>query len=114
MGRYCRCAANQDQKAGQQGTQDQYPKADDQHEPVHTRYPEEHEALEEELSSWLGTEDALLFSSGYAANVGTIAALAGRMAFFALSVSLFALSVSLFALPVSSCAFSSAFAFAGS
>jgi 8-amino-7-oxononanoate synthase len=38
----------------------------------------EHTALEAELSAWLGTEDALLFSSGYAANLGTIAALASH------------------------------------
>ncbi len=37
-----------------------------------------HEAAESALASWLGTETALLFSSGYAANVGTVAALAGR------------------------------------
>ena len=37
-----------------------------------------HEAAETALASWLGTEAALLFSSGYAANVGTMAALAGR------------------------------------
>jgi 8-amino-7-oxononanoate synthase len=38
----------------------------------------EHAALERELADFEGTEAALLFSSGYAANVGTIAALAGR------------------------------------
>jgi 8-amino-7-oxononanoate synthase len=37
-----------------------------------------HEAAESDLAAWLGTESALLFSSGYAANVGTVAALAGR------------------------------------
>lgn len=37
-----------------------------------------HEAAESALASWLGTESALLFSSGYAANVGAVAALAGR------------------------------------
>jgi len=36
-----------------------------------------HDAAESVLSGWLGTQAALLFSSGYAANVGTIAALAG-------------------------------------
>lgn len=36
-----------------------------------------HRALERALSSWLGFDEALLFTSGYAANVGTIAALAG-------------------------------------
>jgi len=35
-----------------------------------------HEEAEATLASWLGTESALLFSSGYAANVGTLAALA--------------------------------------
>jgi 8-amino-7-oxononanoate synthase len=37
----------------------------------------EHAALETELASWVGAEDALLFSSGYAANLGALAALAG-------------------------------------
>lgn len=37
-----------------------------------------HAALERTLADWVGLEDALLFSSGYAANVGTLAALAGR------------------------------------
>ena len=36
----------------------------------------EHEALEKALAEWLGTEDALLFSSGYAANVGLVSAIA--------------------------------------
>lgn len=36
-----------------------------------------HRELERALSSWLGFDDALLFTSGYAANVGAIAALAG-------------------------------------
>ena len=36
----------------------------------------EHRQLETALASWLGVPDVLLFSSGYAANVGTIAALA--------------------------------------
>jgi 8-amino-7-oxononanoate synthase len=36
-----------------------------------------HRELERELATWIGQEDALLFSSGYAANLGTIAALAG-------------------------------------
>ena len=35
----------------------------------------EHGALEAAIASWLGTEAALLFSSGYAANVGTLSAL---------------------------------------
>ena len=38
---------------------------------------DEHRQLEHALARWLGTEDALLFTSGYAANVGTLAALAG-------------------------------------
>lgn len=38
---------------------------------------QEHGALERELATWLQTESSLLFTSGYAANVGTVAALAG-------------------------------------
>jgi 8-amino-7-oxononanoate synthase len=37
-----------------------------------------HRALEGELAAWLGVEACLLFTSGYAANVGVISALAGR------------------------------------
>ncbi|MCP5142857.1 MAG: 8-amino-7-oxononanoate synthase [Chromatiales bacterium] len=37
-----------------------------------------HHALEEEVADWLGRERALLFSTGYMANLGTIAALIGR------------------------------------
>lgn len=37
-----------------------------------------HEALEQMLARFEGTEAALLFSSGYAANLGTITALAGK------------------------------------
>lgn len=37
-----------------------------------------HHALERELAALKGAEDALLFSSGYAANVGAIPALVGR------------------------------------
>ncbi len=37
-----------------------------------------HAMLEAKLSAWKGTETALLFNSGYAANTGIIAALAGR------------------------------------
>lgn len=37
-----------------------------------------HEELERELAAFKGKEAAILFSSGYAANVGAIAALAGR------------------------------------
>ena len=37
----------------------------------------EHVALEVALATWLGTEGALLFASGYAANVGLLSALLG-------------------------------------
>jgi 8-amino-7-oxononanoate synthase len=37
----------------------------------------EHRDLEHELAEWVGVEDALLFASGYAANLGTISALGG-------------------------------------
>ena len=37
----------------------------------------EHDALEAGLADFLGTDDALVFSSGYAANVGLLSALAG-------------------------------------
>ncbi|MCX8072321.1 MAG: 8-amino-7-oxononanoate synthase [Candidatus Binatia bacterium] len=37
-----------------------------------------HEELESELARWKGTEAAVLFNSGYHANVGTIAALVGE------------------------------------
>jgi 8-amino-7-oxononanoate synthase len=36
-----------------------------------------HRALEAELADWVGMDDTLVFSSGYAANVGLLAALAG-------------------------------------
>lgn len=37
---------------------------------------DEHRRLERAFASWLGAEDALVFTSGYAANVGTVSALA--------------------------------------
>jgi len=37
-----------------------------------------HDELESAVSAWKGTETALVFNSGYAANTGIIAALAGR------------------------------------
>jgi 8-amino-7-oxononanoate synthase len=37
----------------------------------------QHEALEGALAKWVGAESALLFSSGFAANVGALAALCG-------------------------------------
>ncbi|MBN1420942.1 MAG: 8-amino-7-oxononanoate synthase [Planctomycetes bacterium] len=37
-----------------------------------------HADLEDEIAGWKGTQAALLFSSGYAANAGAISALAGR------------------------------------
>lgn len=38
----------------------------------------EHEALERTLADWVGFEQALLFSTAYAANAGTVSALAGE------------------------------------
>jgi 8-amino-7-oxononanoate synthase len=38
-------------------------------------YHEEHEKLEEELASFLGLEKAILFGSGYSANIGVLTAL---------------------------------------
>src|SRR5690606_27373028 len=43
-----------------------------------TGHTAEHAALEEEVAAFTGRERALVFSSGYAANVATINALAGR------------------------------------
>lgn len=43
--------------------------------PLTTGYQAPHRALEEQLCDWLGFESALLFSSGYAANQGTLQAL---------------------------------------
>ncbi len=37
-----------------------------------------HDELEQKVAEWKGTETALLFNSGYAANTGIIAAVAGR------------------------------------
>lgn len=39
---------------------------------------EEHRALEREIAAFLGAEDALLFGSGYLANIGALPALAGE------------------------------------
>lgn len=38
----------------------------------------EHQALQEELASWLGVEAVLLFGSGYMANMGVLTALLGK------------------------------------
>ncbi|AWN14623.1 8-amino-7-oxononanoate synthase [Salinisphaera sp. LB1] len=43
-----------------------------------TGYNTEHAALEADLADWLGRERALVFSTGYGANVGVIAALLGK------------------------------------
>jgi 8-amino-7-oxononanoate synthase len=43
-----------------------------------TGHTAEHQALEEELAAFTGREAALLFSTGYMANVGVISALAAR------------------------------------
>jgi len=45
--------------------------------PLITGYTEWHERLERRLADFLQTEAALVFSSGYAANVGTITAIVG-------------------------------------
>jgi 8-amino-7-oxononanoate synthase len=45
--------------------------------PLISGHMEPHEELERELASWLGCEAAVLFGSGYHANIGTIAALVG-------------------------------------
>jgi 8-amino-7-oxononanoate synthase len=39
---------------------------------------EAHRELERAIASWLGVDESLIFTSGYAANAGTIAALAGE------------------------------------
>ncbi|MEX2114550.1 MAG: 8-amino-7-oxononanoate synthase [Pirellulales bacterium] len=46
--------------------------------PLVTGHVETHRRLEQRLAEFEGTEAALLFSSGYAANLGAIAALVGR------------------------------------
>ena len=46
--------------------------------PLVSGYSTAHAQLERRLAEWLGTEAALVFSSGYAANVGAVTALAGR------------------------------------
>jgi 8-amino-7-oxononanoate synthase len=43
-----------------------------------TGHQTEHEALEQELAAWTGRERAIVFSTGYMANLGLVAALAGR------------------------------------
>jgi 8-amino-7-oxononanoate synthase len=43
-----------------------------------TGHHSEHEALERELAAWTGRERAILFSTGYMANLGLVAALATR------------------------------------
>ena len=45
-----------------------------------TGHGAEHEALEEELASFTGRERALVFSTGYMANIGVIDALADQKA----------------------------------
>ena len=46
--------------------------------PLVTGHGTAHQRLEQRLAEFEGTEAALVFSSGYAANLGTIAALVGR------------------------------------
>jgi 8-amino-7-oxononanoate synthase len=45
--------------------------------PLVSGHMDAHEALEREIAGWLACEAALLFGSGYHANIGTIAALVG-------------------------------------
>jgi 8-amino-7-oxononanoate synthase len=44
--------------------------------PLVSGHMEEHEALESEIADWLGCEAAVVFGSGYHANIGVLAALA--------------------------------------
>jgi hypothetical protein len=46
--------------------------------PARVRGARAHADLEAALSTWLGTEETVVFTTGYAANVGAIAALAGE------------------------------------
>ena len=46
--------------------------------PLVTGHSQSHRDLEERLAEFMGTEAALVFPSGFAANSGTIAALVGR------------------------------------
>lgn len=46
--------------------------------PLLAGYSLHHQQLEQRLADFMGTEAALVFTSGYAANVGTVAALADR------------------------------------
>ena len=41
-------------------------------------YFNEHDSIEQEFAQWLGCERAILFSSGYSANIGVMTALLGR------------------------------------
>jgi 8-amino-7-oxononanoate synthase len=45
--------------------------------PLISGHMEPHDQLERELAEWMGSEAAILFGSGYHANIGTIAALVG-------------------------------------
>src|SRR5699024_6251336 len=46
--------------------------------PLVSGYNAQHQALEEELAAFLGRERVLVFSSGFAANLGVVEALAAR------------------------------------
>lgn len=54
----------------------------DRASPLLCGYSELHEALEEDLARLKGTETALVFSTGYSANLGTLSALGGPDAVF--------------------------------